>query len=58
MLFRSALAEGEIADGERLLLHTRGPAREGWLAMEAVDVAAVRLARGADAPARTESRVP
>lgn len=54
----AALAAGEIADGEKVLLHTRGPAREGWLAMEAVDVAAVRLARGADAAARTESRVP
>lgn len=37
------LAAGRIDDGDRILLHTRGPRREGWLALEAVDVAAPRL---------------
>jgi hypothetical protein len=37
------LAAGEIGTQERLLLHTRGPCREGWLALEATDPAALRL---------------
>jgi hypothetical protein len=43
LAFCAALAEGVVADGERVLLHTRGPLREGWLSLLAVDVAALRL---------------
>lgn len=54
LALHAALATGQVADGERILLHTRGAAREGWLALEAVDAAGVHLADAA----RTESRVP
>ena len=43
----AALAAGRVEVGERLLLHTRGPRREGWLALEATDPAALRLAGAA-----------
>ena len=42
--FHEALAAGKVRDGERVLVHARGPLREGWLLLEAVDVASVLLA--------------
>ncbi len=39
----AALSAGEITDGDQLLLHTRGPLREGWLSLCAVDTAALLL---------------
>jgi len=39
-----ALGAGTVRDGERVLVHARGPLREGWLLLEAVDVASVLLA--------------
>jgi hypothetical protein len=39
----AALVAGEIADGDELLLHTKGPLREGWLSVRAVDVAGLML---------------
>ncbi|WP_410606672.1 hypothetical protein [Amycolatopsis sp. lyj-109] len=50
LAFCAALAEGVVADGERVLLHTRGPLREGWLSLLAVDVAALRLVPASAAP--------
>ncbi|MEZ0109814.1 hypothetical protein ABH920_003828 [Catenulispora sp. EB89] len=44
LAFHDALAAGEVRDGERVLVHARGPVREGWLLLAAVDVASVRLA--------------
>ncbi|MCX4750468.1 hypothetical protein OG455_34000 [Kitasatospora sp. NBC_01287] len=41
-----ALAAGRIADGELILLQARGPLREGWVLLRAVDTAALRLAEG------------
>ncbi|MDT0267375.1 hypothetical protein RM844_13875 [Streptomyces sp. DSM 44915] len=40
----AALAGGQLATGERLLMHTRGPHREGWLALAATDPATLRFA--------------
>ncbi|HEY0495435.1 MAG TPA: hypothetical protein VGD48_06790 [Kutzneria sp.] len=40
----AALSAGDIADGDRILLHTKGPLREGWLLAQVVDAAAVELA--------------
>ncbi len=39
---RAALAAGEVADGDRVLLHTKGPLREGWLALHVVDTGGLR----------------
>lgn len=44
LAFHEALTAGRVADGQRILLGARGPLREGWLVLEAVDVAALRLA--------------
>jgi len=44
LAFHEALAAGQVRDGERVLIHARGPQREGWLLLDAVDVAAVHLA--------------
>ncbi|WP_103349423.1 hypothetical protein [Amycolatopsis sp. CA-128772] len=49
LAFCAALAEGVVADGDRVLLHTRGPLREGWLSLLALDVAALRLVPAATA---------
>ncbi|EOD63507.1 hypothetical protein [Amycolatopsis vancoresmycina] len=49
LAFCAALAEGVVADGDRVLLHTRGPIREGWLSLLAVDVSALRLVPAATA---------
>jgi hypothetical protein len=38
-----ALAAGSIRDGDWVLVHARGPLREGWLLVEAVDPASVLL---------------
>ncbi|WP_165984848.1 hypothetical protein [Streptomyces sp. YIM 98790] len=38
-----ALAAGRIAPGDTLLLHTKGPRREGWLTLHATDPARLRL---------------
>ena len=38
-----ALAAGAIRDGDWVLVHARGPLREGWLLLEAVDAASVLL---------------
>ncbi len=43
LAFHQALAAGVVRDGERVLVHARGPLREGWLLLDAVDAAAVRL---------------
>lgn len=42
----AALSAGDVADGERILLHTKGPLREGWLLAQVVDAAAVELGVG------------
>ena len=42
----AALSAGDIVDGDRILLHTKGPLREGWLLAQAVDAAAVELGVG------------
>jgi hypothetical protein len=54
LALHAALRSGRVADGDRVLLHTRGPAREGWLSMEVVDTAALLLA-GASPVSATES---
>ncbi|UED82946.1 hypothetical protein [Streptomyces profundus] len=46
----AALAEGRVAPGERLLLHTVGPHREGWLALAATRPGAVRIAAPSPVP--------
>ncbi|MDT0267381.1 hypothetical protein RM844_13905 [Streptomyces sp. DSM 44915] len=43
LALRAALHQGELDAGDRLLIHTRGPRREGWLALEATDPAGVHL---------------
>jgi len=48
LALHAALSAGEIVDGESVLLHTRGPVREGWLSLRAVDVGALVLAGDAD----------
>ncbi|WNI18957.1 hypothetical protein [Actinacidiphila sp. ITFR-21] len=45
-----ALADGRIADGDRLLLHTRGEHREGWLLLRAADTAGLELADAHNGP--------
>jgi hypothetical protein len=40
----AALSAGDLTDGDRILLHTKGPLREGWLLAQVVDAAAVELA--------------
>lgn len=44
LALHAALARGAIADGESVLLHARGPLREGWLSLRVEDVAGLRLA--------------
>lgn len=44
LALHAALRSGRVADGDRVLLHTRGPAREGWLSMVAVDTEGLLLA--------------
>jgi hypothetical protein len=44
LAFHEALTAGKVQDGERVLVHARSPLREGWLLLEAVDVASVQLA--------------
>lgn len=39
----AALTAGEIADGARILLHTKGPLREGWLLAQVVDAAGIAV---------------
>ncbi|WP_194911394.1 hypothetical protein [Catenulispora rubra] len=41
LAFHEALAAGKVRDGERVLIHARGPLREGWLLLDAVDVGSV-----------------
>ncbi|UED82940.1 hypothetical protein [Streptomyces profundus] len=43
LALHGALRSGELAPGERVLLHTRGPRREGWLTLEATTPSAVHL---------------
>ncbi|SFC88307.1 hypothetical protein [Streptomyces aidingensis] len=38
-----ALAAGQVTAGDTLLLHTKGPRREGWLTLRATDPARLRL---------------
>jgi hypothetical protein len=42
----AALTAGEVADGDRILVHTKGPLREGWLLAHVVHAAAVELGVG------------
>lgn len=42
----AALSSGDVADGDRILVHTKGPLREGWLLAQAVDAGAVELGVG------------
>lgn len=44
LALHAALADGRIADGESVLLHAKGPLREGWLSVRVEDVAGLRLA--------------
>lgn len=41
---REAVARQCIDNGDRVLIHTRGSLREGWLLMEAVDITGLKLA--------------
>ncbi|WP_158920731.1 hypothetical protein [Streptomyces sp. NBRC 109706] len=43
LTLRNLLHLGELRPGERVLLHTRGPRREGWLRLEATDPALTYL---------------
>lgn len=52
---RDAVADHRVADGERVLIHTRGTLREGWLLMEAADIAGLKLL---SANAERESVIP
>jgi hypothetical protein len=52
LALHEALATGKVRDRERVLVHAQGPLREGWLLLDAVDPAAVRLA---DDPSRAGS---
>lgn len=38
----AALAAGDIHDGDSILLHAKGPNREGWLTLAAADLASLR----------------
>ncbi|MDI5964572.1 hypothetical protein POF50_016500 [Streptomyces sp. SL13] len=53
LALHEALAAGRIGAGERVLLHARGPLREGWLLLEAADPAALRLTGSASPAPRT-----
>jgi hypothetical protein len=43
LALHDAASKGQIEDGEQVLIHTRGPLREGWLLLEASDIAALHL---------------
>lgn len=43
--FHRALHDGLIVNGDRVLLHTDGPTRQGWLLLEIVDVDRINLGR-------------
>lgn len=43
LALHAALRSGRVADGDQVLLHARGPAREGWLSMVAVDTEGLLL---------------
>jgi hypothetical protein len=43
LALHAAAAAGRIADGDRILLHTQGPHRQGWLLLEATRTADLRL---------------
>ncbi len=38
----SALAAGDVTDGDEILLHAKGPNREGWLTLTAANLASLR----------------
>jgi hypothetical protein len=40
---RDAVARQQVNDGDRVLMHTRGPLREGWLLLEAADITGLEL---------------
>ncbi|HEU5425704.1 MAG TPA: hypothetical protein VFU74_02475 [Actinocrinis sp.] len=40
---RDAVARQHVKNGDRVLIHTRGPLREGWLLIEAVDITGLQL---------------
>jgi len=40
---RDAVAQHRVNNGDRVLIHTRGPMREGWLLIEAVDITGLQL---------------
>jgi hypothetical protein len=42
----AALSAGDVADGDQILVHTKGPLREGWLLAQAVDAGGVELGAG------------
>lgn len=42
LALHTAVAAGEIVDGDRVLLHTVGPVREGWLSFLVADTAGLR----------------
>jgi hypothetical protein len=42
----AALTARDVADGDRILLHTKGPLREGWLLAQVVDAGGVELGAG------------
>ncbi|RBM20470.1 hypothetical protein [Streptomyces sp. PT12] len=46
LALRDAIEEHHLMPGDRALLHTRGPDREGWLALEATSPAALHLPQG------------
>ena len=46
LAFYDALAAGRVDDGDRVTLHVRGPLREGWLSLDAVDTTGLRLVDG------------
>ncbi|RKN05110.1 hypothetical protein [Streptomyces radicis] len=48
LALRDAVGGGELTSGDRVLLHTRGPEREGWLVLEATSPAALHLPPGAE----------
>jgi hypothetical protein len=39
----AALAAGDVTDGDSILLHAKGPNREGWLTLTAVDLASLHF---------------
>ncbi|MGH3414831.1 MAG: hypothetical protein ACRDVE_10300 [Actinocrinis sp.] len=40
---RDAVTQRRVSDGDRVLIHTRGRLREGWLLLEATDITALEL---------------